>query len=169
MRFQLRVSDRTREAVVRRLGQGCVQGHLSVDTLAWRVERAYAARTDDELGPLLADLPPGGMLGALVERWRLWTPTWFRAGCVACTPPLPADPARGYVVGRSAGCDLVLRDGSVSRRHAELRLDGRRWLITDLGSRNGTQVNGWRVVEAHVFDGDELVMGKTRLRFHPPS
>jgi Inner membrane component of T3SS, cytoplasmic domain/Domain of unknown function (DUF1707) len=162
----MRVSDRARDAVVRKLGQDCARGYLSLDTLAWRVERALAARSADELATLRSDLPPGGPFAPLVERLRLWWSERRESGCVAVVPN-PLEPERAYVVGRSPGCDLVLADRAVSRRHAALRVEAGRWLISDLGSRNGTRVNGWLVSEAHIDEGDELTLGRTRLRFHP--
>jgi hypothetical protein len=153
-----------REAVVRRLGRDYGRGCLSVDTLAWRVERAYSARSRRDLTPLVADLPPGGVFGVLLERYQLWRES-LRHPPLACSPPQAGEP---YVLGRHPDCDLVLDDDSVSRRHASIAREGDRWLIVDLGSRNGTQVNGWRVAEAHVFDGDELVLGRTRLVFRAP-
>jgi pSer/pThr/pTyr-binding forkhead associated (FHA) protein len=47
-----------------------------------------------------------------------------------------------YVVGRDPGCDLVIDDDRVSRRHARLRFDGQGWELSDLGSKNGTLVDG---------------------------
>jgi len=49
---------------------------------------------------------------------------------------------RGFVIGRDPGCDLRLDDPMVSRRHARVRLERGIWLIEDLGSRNGTRVDG---------------------------
>ena len=157
----MRASDRMREAVVRRLGRDFGRGCISVDTLAWRIERAYSARHRQDLTPLVADLPPGGRLGVLWERFQLWRDSLRRPQLFVS--PLSLD--EPYVLGRHPDCDLVLNDGSVSRRHAAITREGDRWLIVDLGSRNGTHVNGWRVAEAHVFDGDELVLGRTRLTF----
>lgn len=164
----MRISDRAREAIIRQLGQDCARGYLSVDTLALRIERAFLARTSDELAALRADLPPGGPLTGIAERLSLWAARRRRASSVPCSPPPPAHPRQTFVIGRSPGCDLAVEDRAVSRRHAELRYEGGRWLLTDLGSRNGTRVNGWAVAAAQVFDGDELVVGRTRLRFHPP-
>ena len=161
----MRASDRMREAVVRRLGRDFGRGCISVDTLAWRIERAYSARDRQELTPLVSDLPPGGRLGVLVERFQLWRES-LRPSPTLCSPPDPLE--QPYVLGRHPDCDLVLGDDSVSRRHASITREGDRWLIVDLGSRNGTHVNGWRVAEAHVFDGDELVLGRTRLTFRAP-
>ena len=42
------------------------------------------------------------------------------------------------MIGRSSACQLVLGDDTVSRRHAELRIEDGRWLLRDLGSSNGT-------------------------------
>jgi FHA domain-containing protein/uncharacterized protein DUF1707 len=163
----MRASDRMREAVVRRLGRDYGRGCLSVDTLAWRIERAYSARSRQDLTPLVADLPPAGTLGVLVERFQLWRESLRRPPLV-CSPPPPDTLGHPYLLGRHPDCDLVIDDDSVSRRHASIRREGDRWLLVDLGSRNGTQVNGWRVAEAHVFDGDELVLGRTRLEFRAP-
>lgn len=65
------------------------------------------------------------------------------------------------VVGRSADADLRLADTGVSRSHAELRLEGDAVRVVDLGSTNGTLVNGRRVAEAVLADGDRLDIGAT--------
>jgi FHA domain-containing protein len=64
------------------------------------------------------------------------------------------------VIGRSGDCDLVLDDPKVSKRHARIVLgeDGAR--ILDLGSRNGTMVNGRPVSEAPLVHGDVIVLGR---------
>ena len=62
-------------------------------------------------------------------------------------------------VGRMEGNDLVLRDHTVSRSHAELRREGAAWRVTDLGSRNGTLVNGVPVKESPVKTADILSFG----------
>ena len=65
-----------------------------------------------------------------------------------------------FIIGREAGCDLVLSDLSVSRRHAELATDPSGTLvIRDLGSRNGVFVNGARVAEARLAAGDMVGVG----------
>jgi hypothetical protein len=73
---------------------------------------------------------------------------------------LPSDNRIRYVVGRGSACDLVLADLTVSRVHAELRLVDDQWLLVDLGSLNGTRLNGWRLVgPAKVRTGDEVAFG----------
>ena len=69
------------------------------------------------------------------------------------------------VLGRSRDCDIVLSDPNVSRRHAELRRDDGRWSIVDLGSTNGIKVNGRRVRDAVLREGDRLTVGVTDLTF----
>jgi pSer/pThr/pTyr-binding forkhead associated (FHA) protein len=70
------------------------------------------------------------------------------------------------VVGRGHGTDLLLPDISVSRQHARVETDdddGHR--IIDLGSQNGTKVNGQRITESPLADGDELQIGKFLLTY----
>jgi hypothetical protein len=69
------------------------------------------------------------------------------------------------VVGRSREADIVLEDPNVSRRHAELRLVGERWTITDLGSTNGVKINGRAVDRAELDPGDQIVLGTLELFF----
>jgi pSer/pThr/pTyr-binding forkhead associated (FHA) protein len=68
-------------------------------------------------------------------------------------------------VGRSPDCDIFLDDVTVSRRHALLRREDRRYFIEDQGSLNGTFLNRRRIETAPLEDGDELQIGKYRLTF----
>jgi len=68
-------------------------------------------------------------------------------------------------IGRQAECDVVLEDTNVSRRHAEVRRQGEDYVFVDLGSTNGSKVNGTRVKQQALTDGDEITLGKTLLRF----
>jgi DNA-binding NtrC family response regulator/pSer/pThr/pTyr-binding forkhead associated (FHA) protein len=75
------------------------------------------------------------------------------------------DPRNGEVVaGYSSSCGIILRTRGVSRRHAALRIDADLLLVEDLGSRNGTFVNGIRVEKAHLKVGDRLSLGPVSLR-----
>jgi Protein of unknown function (DUF3662)/FHA domain len=69
------------------------------------------------------------------------------------------------VVGRLPECQVVLSDSNVSRRHAELRRKGDGVFVTDLGSTNGTRVNGVPIREQLLASGDEISVGSTRLIF----
>ncbi len=68
-------------------------------------------------------------------------------------------------IGRLAECDVVLTDASVSRRHAEVRRQGSDFVLVDLGSTNGTKVNGAGVKERRLADGDQIAVGSAKLRF----
>ncbi|MET0145075.1 MAG: FHA domain-containing protein [Ilumatobacteraceae bacterium] len=79
---------------------------------------------------------------------------------------------RGSIsVGKSPDNDLVIdADPAVSRVHATLERVGPAWCVTDLGSTNGTIVNGERVFAPRtLFDRDEIVVGRTRLVLRDPS
>jgi len=70
------------------------------------------------------------------------------------------------VIGRSTSADLPLDHVSVSRKHAELvPMPEGRWLLKDLGSRNGTSVNGDLISERVLCDGDQIGIGEMMLRF----
>ena len=155
---RLRPSHDTREQTVAELRRGYLAGRLDTDTFARRVGHAMRSGSHDELRGLTADLPAAPPTG-LTRRWR------------ARLAPRPAGllETQGLVdahllIGRSSTCQLVLADDTVSRRHAELFLDGGRWLLRDLGSANGTWVNGRRVVEAEVRPGDIVHLGGCEVR-----
>jgi two-component system response regulator GlrR len=69
------------------------------------------------------------------------------------------------VVGTAEGADLALTDPTVSRFHCELVLEAGRAIVRDLGSKNGTLVDGIAVLAAPLADGATLTFGKTMVRF----
>ncbi len=72
----------------------------------------------------------------------------------------------GVVIGRSRQCDIVIDDANVSRRHAEVRLQGGAWVLSDLGSTNGTVLGGRRIEEPEVIEpGDEIEIGTSVITF----
>jgi hypothetical protein len=66
---------------------------------------------------------------------------------------------RRVTAGRGNGCDLVVRDTTVSREHAAFVLRGDTWWVLDLGSTNGTRINGLRAAEHPVVTGDRIELG----------
>jgi pSer/pThr/pTyr-binding forkhead associated (FHA) protein len=68
-------------------------------------------------------------------------------------------------IGRSPAADIVLDDSSVSRRHALIARRGEDTVVLDDRSLNGIRVNGVRVNEAILRDGDVIVLGQVTLRF----
>ncbi len=72
------------------------------------------------------------------------------------------------VMGRHENCDLQLIDGMVSREHCTILLEGKRFVIKDLDSRNGTWVNGRRIKNRKTLkSGDIIQIGSFRLIFYP--
>jgi len=67
--------------------------------------------------------------------------------------------------GRSRECDVRIPDANVSRRHAEVRQEGATHWVVDLGSTNGTEVNGRRVERSKLSDGDRITIGSTDVVF----
>ncbi|HET9091415.1 MAG TPA: DUF3662 and FHA domain-containing protein [Acidimicrobiales bacterium] len=70
-------------------------------------------------------------------------------------------------IGRLPECAVVLDDPNVSRRHAQLRREGDGVVLVDLGSTNGTKVNGVLVRERRLNPGDTVTVGTTTMRFEP--
>ncbi|MFN2557099.1 MAG: FHA domain-containing protein [Nitriliruptorales bacterium] len=68
-------------------------------------------------------------------------------------------------VGRHPDSDIFLHDVTVSRRHSELLREGRTFALRDLGSLNGSYVNGVRVDERVLESGDEVQIGRFKLLF----
>jgi Protein of unknown function (DUF3662)/FHA domain len=111
--------------------------------------------TDPELGPgqctVTAEIKadPDGRVGTLVTADGRRIPV----------------AERPVVIGRLSSCDIPLGDPQVSRRHAEIRRDPEGFTVFDLGSTNGTAVNGSPVRERRLSDGDELRIGSATIRF----
>jgi FHA domain/Domain of unknown function (DUF1707) len=156
----VRPTNDTRNRTLAELRRGYAAGSLQTDTFSVRIERALRARSEHELRGLTSDLPAP-------SRWRRAVEQ-LRAALAGPPAGLLADPGSlqggRITLGRSSACQLVLADDTVSRRHAALVVRDGCWRIVDLGSSNGTWVNGRRVVEAEVRPGDELRLGAARLR-----
>jgi pSer/pThr/pTyr-binding forkhead associated (FHA) protein len=75
-------------------------------------------------------------------------------------------PTGGGVIGRSRECDVVLSDQNVSRKHAEVRPSGGKWIVKDLGSTNGVKVNGRRITGPQSLrPGDTIELGTSTIGF----
>src|SRR5579871_2826932 len=73
-------------------------------------------------------------------------------------------------IGRGADQDCILADIAVSRRHITISVEGPRYRMKDLGSGNGSLLNGVRTDTAILNDGDQIEIGNTLLRMeHAPS
>lgn len=68
-------------------------------------------------------------------------------------------------IGRLPDCDVVVKDRGASRRHAQIRAKDGIYTLTDLGSTNGTRLNGQTVQTRTLEDGDRITIGNTVLDF----
>jgi hypothetical protein len=161
----------SRRRIARRLNAAYGDGLLSEETFSHRI--------DDLLGSRLVD--PLALVGDLNLRRasRSWTRISTRVrgrlarlgrneGFPSPDPVLLALDWNGgqseLLVGRDDGCDVVLRDPTVSRCHARLLFRDGRWIVHDLASTNGTLVNGVQVGRSELRPGDDLLLGDEHLR-----
>ncbi|MGW4031170.1 DUF1707 and FHA domain-containing protein [Streptomyces sp. NPDC004838] len=166
-----RPSDAERDRAVSVLTEGAAQGRLSHDTFLRRMELALAARTPEELKALTADLRTdggvsqrlfrtvGGVSAFLVRLRRAWAAEKLPPLLLPEPGPVPLR------IGRDPVNGLRLTHESVSRLHAELSLHNSVWILRDLGSTNGTTVNGRRLTgSVPVRDGDMVAFGRIGFR-----
>jgi hypothetical protein len=175
--YPARLSDAERDRALKSLRDGAALGRLSHDTFIRRMELALSARRSEELAVLTADLPTGDE--AAGRRWSKavfgtveavsgFTVRLRRAWQAERLPKLQL-PDVGSLhplrIGRDPASGLRLNHETVSRVHAELRRQGGVWVLRDLGSTNGTTVNGRRVIGASVVkDGDQIGFGRMMFR-----
>ncbi|BCB84302.1 DUF1707 and FHA domain-containing protein [Phytohabitans suffuscus] len=163
---QARVSHRQRLRAVRALRDSAREGRLSDVTFLHRLRVVIDARRRRDLDAAVGDLPPAGLWARAELAFQGWWDRTFGPRPAAAQLDLRLPPAPGrYVIGRDFACDLRLTHDSVSRRHAMLTSVDGQWMVVDLGSTNGTRVNGWRLqVQTPLRPGDQLDLGLQRLR-----
>jgi predicted component of type VI protein secretion system len=152
------VSESTRNRVIARLQRGYARGALATDTFERRLDVALSADTPAALRQAISDVAPPSVLQRL-HGWMPGRPAGMTSSGLL-TGLLSDRPA---ILGRSRWCDLVLSDDSVSRRHAMVVRYDDRIILTDLGSTNGTFVNGRQITQAEVRPGDRLRLGDLDL------
>lgn len=170
--YPARLSDAERDRALKVLRDGVALGRLSHDTFVRRMELALVARRTDELAALTADLPTESRWSRVVfgsvEAVSGFTVRLRRAWQAERLPKLLLPrPENGHPlrIGRDPANGLRLSHETVSRVHAELRCQGGLWVLRDLGSTNGTTVNGRRVIGAAVVrDGDQVSFGQMAFR-----
>lgn len=75
-------------------------------------------------------------------------------------------PSSVTVIGRRQDCDLCIPLMNVSRRHCEINQDEGKLRLRDLGSRNGTFINGTKIQESELNDGDQILIGPLEFKIH---
>lgn len=165
-----RISDAERERALAVLRQGLVDGRVSQDTFVRRMELVLTAVRQPELHAAIGDLPyqeppaepPGGWMEHTVTRMSAFSERLRRAWHSQRLPQLllPAPGPLPLSIGRASDSGLRLNHASVSRQHATLLGTGTGWMLHDLGSFNGTWLNGRRVTGAvRVRPGDHVSFG----------
>jgi pSer/pThr/pTyr-binding forkhead associated (FHA) protein len=152
------VSERKRNRVIARLQRGYASGALSTQTFERRLDCALRA----DSGERLRQATHSVLQLTLLERLRTHlSPAPAARASSGLLVSLAAE--QPTVIGRSSSCDVVLRNDSVSRRHAMIVRHGQRYFLTDLGSTNATYVNGRQVAHCEVLPGDRLQLGDISL------
>ncbi|WP_328354402.1 FHA domain-containing protein [Streptomyces sp. NBC_00457] len=170
--YPARLSDAERDRALKVLRDGVEMGRLSHDTFIRRMELALTARRSEDLALLTADLPTESRMSRLVfgtvEAVSGFTVRLRRAWQAERLPKLllpHAGNGHPLRIGRDPANGLRLTHETVSRVHAELSRQGGMWVLRDLGSTNGTTVNGRRVIGAAIVrEGDQVGFGRMSFR-----
>ncbi len=173
--FPPRLSDADRERALEVLRESAADGRVSQDTFLRRMEVILQAQRHDELDPVLRDLRArqagGKWLYRAVGRLSAFPVLMRRAWQRERLPELllPAPGPHPLSIGRAPGSMLRLTHHTVSRMHAQLRHTGTGWSLRDLGSSNGTWINGRRVTgSVAVHPGDHVQFGQAGFRLTAP-
>ncbi|WP_018654310.1 FhaA domain-containing protein [Actinomadura flavalba] len=111
----------------------------------------------------VSDVPQGGRGGAFGGHPRLLVTTAVEGADATQRTYEITTPVT--LLGRGTDCDLRLVDPGVSRHHAEIRVEGPEIALVDLGSTNGSFVNGQPIRRVTLVDGSRVTMGRTTLVF----
>lgn len=163
----------SRRQIARMLNTAYADGLLSEETFAHRLDQVLSGRLIDPWR-LVGDLKPR----TAHRRWRAKLREVAAATGATLKPTRSHQPGDEAVLlaldwnggqselllGRSRDCDVVLASDRVSRRHARLFFRDGHWVICDLGSTNGTTVNGARVGRCRLRPGDRVMFGDTAVK-----
>jgi hypothetical protein len=147
------------------------EGLLSEQTLSYRLGLVFGRRLVDPAG-VIGDLTtrarqrgrrPSSLTATVAVRRRERRRVPAAAGAPLVLALDWAGGEEELVIGRAPGCEVTLSNDSVSRRHARLLCRGGAWVIQDLGSTNGTIVNGMAVGRCQLRPGDRLELGDQLL------
>lgn len=164
--------DGSRRRIARTLNAAYGAGLLSDDTFESRIDQVLSSPLVNP-GALIDDLklrrpsPPRGRIRAGAARaWgRVASPNASDDDRPRVLLALDWSGAQSeLLIGRHHGCDVIVDEPTVSRRHARLVFRDHKWIVQDLTSTNGTIVNGTRVGRCELRPGDSVVLGRARLK-----
>jgi hypothetical protein len=116
------------------------------------------------VGDVAADVADAADMNGETDRRGPFDPALTVRTGVDVGAQLVLDGSR-VTAGRGTGCDLMIRDTTVSREHAAFVQRGDTWWVIDLGSTNGTRVNGLRAAEHPLTVGDRIELGDVVVEF----
>lgn len=161
----------SREQIASALSAAYGQGLLSEQTFLRRLEELLAGGLIDPRrlvgdlnirAPAIDSRPWLGATSRLRRMHRLFA---SRAGEPALLLALDwTGSTQELLIGRHHSCDVVLNEPTVSRWHARLIFRDGVWILHDLGSKNGTVINGLRIARCEVRPADRLLVGGQLLR-----
>ena len=163
--------ESVRQRLAGTLNAAYAEGVLSQSTLVHRLELLFAAPLVDP-ARLVGDLPartsdraPTTVITRIKATFRKLR-GYFSGDDDSRSVLLALDWQGGreeLLIGRNPTCDVVLSGAAVSRHHARLKFRDGAWVIQDLGSTNGTIVNGIEVGRCRLWPGDRLMIGDEHL------
>ena len=104
-------------------------------------------------------------LQKVIDGEEVKVPRLLLTNAEGVTQRIPLLPGTSFLLGRDDGCDIPIRDRSVSRQHARLERGKTGFVLTDLGSTYGTYVGGMRVRNVVLKSGDQIKLGKVAMEF----
>lgn len=143
-----------RHRLARTLNAAYAEGLLSDRTLAHRLDLLFASPVID----------PGRLVGDLTRRVPRRRRRRHRDDSAILLALDWGGAQEELVIGRQVDCDVVVSHPTVSRHHARLIFRDGGWILQDLGSTNGTRLNGQRVGRCRLRPGDQLALGDQPLR-----
>jgi hypothetical protein len=91
-------------------------------------------------------------------------PVEFGELLIFTLPPVSGDGTLEITVGRSPECEIVIEDATISSRHATIKWDGKHGTLVELGSQNGTFLNGLKLgTQAALKNGDQIAFGRSNF------
>jgi hypothetical protein len=131
-----------------------VEQHATAQRYSFAGGIAIALKSDEKLAEGVVDIDSVSVKGAVA-----WTPMLEIDGTMH---PL-AGPRT--IVGRGSEADITVDDGGISRKHVEILWDGKRGQARDLGSTNGSKLNGLKLTKAPLEPDSVIEIGRTRIIF----
>lgn len=160
-----------RHRLARTLNSAYAEGLLSERTLAHRLDILFASALIDPAG-LVGDLSRRGPRRQVGRRVVATVTGFARRTVRTAAAPEPSillaldwsGAQEELLIGRHPACDVIISAATVSRQHAQLTFRDGGWILQDLGSTNGTRVNGQPVGRCRLRPGDQLVVADQLLQ-----